>query len=72
MICCCVCCLLKDFPNCHIVCHPNNVYAPLSTTCSSSNHGLTIGSFPVDCKAQTIPFGPTQCSLHYKLRGVTS
>ena len=31
MIFCCVYCLLKAFPNCHSVCRPNNMYAPLST-----------------------------------------
>ena len=25
----CLYCLLKSFPNCHCVCHPNNMYAPL-------------------------------------------
>ena len=29
MICCYLYCLLKSFPNCHSVCHPNNMYAPL-------------------------------------------
>ena len=38
MICCCLHCLLKVFPNYHSVCHPNNIYAPLSTTCGGSNH----------------------------------
>ena len=34
---CCLYCLLKAFPNCHSVCHPNNMYAPFSTTCGGSN-----------------------------------
>ena len=42
MICCCLYCLLKAFPNCHSVCHPNNMYAPLSTTCGGSNHGSPV------------------------------
>ena len=42
MIFCCVYCLLKDFPNCHSVCHQNNMYAPPSTTCGGSNHGSLI------------------------------
>ena len=29
MIFCCLYCLLKYFPNCHSVWHPNNMYAPL-------------------------------------------
>ena len=29
MIFCCLYCLLKYFPNCHSVWHPNNIYAPL-------------------------------------------
>ena len=41
MIFCCMicCCLLKAFPNCHSVCHPNNMYPPFSTNCGGSNHG---------------------------------
>ena len=42
MICCCLYCLLKAFPNCHSVCHPNNMYAPLSTTGGGSNHGSSV------------------------------
>ena len=42
MIFCCVYCLLKTFPNYHSVCHQNNMYAPLSTTCGGSNHGSSI------------------------------
>ena len=42
MIFCCVYCLLKGFPNCYSVCHQNNMYAPLSTTCGGSNHGSPV------------------------------
>ena len=42
MICCCLYCLLKAFPNYHSVCHPNNMYAPLSTTGGGSNHGSPV------------------------------
>ena len=42
MICCCMYCLLKVFPNYHSVCHPNNMYAPLSTTCGGGNHGSSV------------------------------
>ena len=42
MICCCMYCLLKAFPNYHSVCHPNNMYAPLSTTCGGGNHGSSV------------------------------
>ena len=42
MIFCCMYCLLKAFLNCHSVCRPNNMYAPLSTTFGGSNHGLLV------------------------------
>ena len=42
MVFCCVYCLLKSFPNCYSVCHPNNMYAPLSITCGGSKHGSSV------------------------------
>ena len=39
---------------------------------NSPTHSLKSRSFPVDCNGQTMLFELTQCSLHYKLGGVTS
>ena len=40
---CCLYFLLKAFPNCHSLCHPNNnVCTPFQQFCGGSNHGSLV------------------------------